>query len=67
TLQDSEGSRGGSTAKRSTSSMTSQRWPGASRRKAFNSRRLSSVSLDGAPSFFCSSATYVGFFISHLK
>jgi hypothetical protein len=47
--------------------MISERWSGASLRKAFNSRRPSIVSLDGAPSLFCSSATYVGFFISHLS
>ncbi len=40
-------------------------WEGGE--KAFNSRRLSTVSLDGAPSLFCSSATNVGFFISHLQ
>src|ERR1700716_390299 len=68
--QDNEGSRppagAGLVARRSTSSMTSKRSPGTSLRKAFNSRRLSTVSLDGAPSLFCSSATNVGFFISHL-
>jgi hypothetical protein len=55
-----------SAARRSTSSMISDRCPGASLRKAFSNRSLSIVSLDGAPSFFCSSATNVGFFISHL-
>ena len=65
--QDNGGFTGGFTAKRSTRSTTSPRWSGASRMKAFSSRRLSIVSLDGAPSFFCSSATHVGFFISHLS
>ena len=51
-------SRGeGSVAKRSISSMISGRWPDGSLRKAFNSRRLSIVSCDGAPSFLRSSAT----------
>src|SRR6188768_2332524 len=45
--------------------MISKRWPGASLTKARNSRRLSTVSLDGAPSLFCSSATNVKSFISH--
>jgi len=39
-----------SAARRSTSAMISERCPGASLMKAFNSRRLSTVSLDGAPS-----------------
>jgi len=55
-----------SAARRSTNSMTSNRCDGASLMKAFNSRTLSMVWLDGAPSVLCSSATNVGFFISHL-
>jgi hypothetical protein len=57
----------GFAARRSTSSMISKRWPGASLRKAFKSSRLSTVSLDGVPSLFCSAATNVGSFISHLR
>ena len=56
----------GSVARRWTNSTISNRFPGASFRKAVSSRKLSTVSLDGAPSFVCSSATDVGFFISHL-
>jgi hypothetical protein len=56
----------GSVARRSTSAMTSNRCLGASFKKAVNSRKLSTVSLDGAPSLLCSSATDVGVFMSHL-
>jgi hypothetical protein len=63
---DNVRSGAGPVASRSTSSMISKRCLGASLRNAFSKRRLSTVSLDGAPSFLCSSAINVGFFISHL-
>lgn len=57
TVQDKGVLDEGLLAKRSINSMISERRSDGSLRKAFNSRRLWTVSLDGAPSFFCSSAT----------
>ena len=57
----------GSAARRSTSRMTSLRCLGASFKKALRSRRLSTASPDGAPSFIRTSGSNVGFFISHLR
>jgi hypothetical protein len=60
------GNGGGSLAKRSTSSITSERWRDESLTKARSNRRPSTVSLDGDPSCSLRSDINVRFFISRL-